>query len=101
MGKTIAWEFDVESNNPCSFCVNYKAPKDCCKEQVKFLKANLDQNLPVTASNIIFSLYAFLPKADFVDFKPRCQNLKYDSFERFLFPRSKINYCVLFCTFLI
>jgi len=102
MGKTIGWDLDLESNASCTGCGMHKnTPKDCCKDQVKVLKTNLDQNLPDNLFSKILLPVAVLPKVYTTDFKQHVQTVNHDSFERFLFPRSKINYCVLYCTFLI
>lgn len=102
MGKTIGWDLDVESNQSCDSCGMHKdAPKDCCRDHVKVLKTGLDQNLPTNYFSKIVLSYALLPKTIPADFHFGFQNVKHDSFERFIFPRNKINYCILYCTFLI
>ena len=102
MGKTIAWDLNINSKNSCGGCgINKNIPKKCCNDQVKVLKTDLDQNLPANYFSKIVLSYALLPKTIPADFHFGFQNVKHDSFDRFIFPRNKINYCILYCTFLI
>jgi hypothetical protein len=102
MGKTTGWELNIESSQSCFACgVHKDTPKDCCRDQVTVLKSNLDQRLPVNSFDKIFLSGVFLSKVAHSDFQTAFQNVKHDSFERFIFPRSKIDYCILHCTFLI
>lgn len=102
MGKTTGWDLDIESNQSCDSCGMHKdAPKNCCRDQVKVLKTGFDQNLPANYFSKIVLNYILLPKAITADFQSGFPNIKHDSFERFIFPRNKINYSILYCTFLI
>jgi len=102
MGKIIAWDLNINSENCCANCGNNKdVPKKCCNDQVKVLKTNLDQNLPVNSPSKIILANAILPKIVYPDFHRDFQNVKHNSSEFSLFPRSSINYCALYCTFLI
>lgn len=102
MGETIGWDLNIEQGNICSDCGMHKnAPQDCCKDQVKVLKTNSDQGLPVISLSKIALANVILSKIISPDFYRGFKNLKYNSSEFSLFPRSKINYCTLYCTFLI
>ena len=102
MGKTIGWELTIESGNSCVNCgMDKDGSKDCCKDHVKVLKTNLDQNLPVNSHSKIVFANAILPKIVYPDFHLDFQNIKHNSSEFSSFPRGKINYCALYCTFLI
>lgn len=102
MGKAIAWDLNMNSKNSTdNCCINHNIPKKCCNDEVKVLKTDLDQNLPVNSYSKIALSEAILSERFYADFHPVLQNVKHDSSDRFLFPRSKINYCVLYCTFLI
>ena len=102
MGKTIGWDVNIESGNSCSNCGMHKnLPKDCCNDHVKVLKTTLDQNLPATSQNNLAFANAILPNIIYTDFHPVFKNVMNSSSDVFLFARSKINYCVLYCTFRI
>ena len=102
MGKTIGWDVNIESGNSCSNCGMHKnLPKDCCNDHVKIFKTTLDQNLPVITHSDLTIGNAILPKIVYPDFKPAFKNVKNSSSQYFTFARSKINYCALYCTFLI
>ncbi len=83
-------------------CIHKNAPKDCCKDHVKVLKVQNDQNLP----NAYFSkiiLQNALP-VDYFSFSSSVfinnKNKKPESYTPSL-RSSKISYCILYCTFLI
>ena len=102
MGKTIAWDLNINSKNSCGGCgINKNIPTKCCNDQVKVLKTDLDQNLPVNSQSKIILANAILPKIVYRDFHRNFQNVKHNYSEFSLFPRSKINYCVFYCIFLI
>ena len=102
MDKIVAWKVNVESENPCMNCGKHnEVPKDCCTDYVKIVKSTLVQNLPGDTYHKIEILPVTLPKAIFTNFNPLSLNVKHNSAERFIFPRSHLNYCAVLCTFLI
>lgn len=103
MGKTIAWDVMENEGNSCAKCGMHKnAPTDCCKDHVKVLKVQNDQNLP----NVYFSkitLQSALP-VDYFSFASSVFiNSENKTAESYTPPlrSSKISYCILYCTFLI
>ena len=101
MGKTIGWEINIESNS-CGNCKEHKNfSHRCCKDEVKILKSTLDQNLPANFYAKIIPGDFIVPKAYYACFKSTFEKAKHDSSERFIFPPNKIDYSVLYCTFLI
>ncbi len=102
MGKTIGWDVNIESGSSCMNCGMHKnLPKDCCNDHVKVLKTTLDQNLPATTHSSFSFANALVTEIVYSDFQPALKNAKNSSSEVFRFARSKIYYCVLYCTFLI
>jgi hypothetical protein len=102
MGKTIGWDVNIESGNSCDNCGMHKnLPKDCCNDQAKVLKTIIDQNLPATFHSSLAFANAILPHTDNAAVRPGFKNINNSPSEFFLLARSKINYCVLYCTFLI
>lgn len=102
MGKTIGWDINIESGNSCTNCGMHKnLPKDCCNDHIKVLKTTFDQNLPATSHSNLAVANAILPNVVYTDFQPAFKTVKNSPAELFTFARSKINYCVLYCTFLI
>jgi hypothetical protein len=103
MGKTIAWDLIENEGNSCAKCGMHKnAPHDCCKDHVKVLKISNDQNLP----NAYFSkiiLHDALPADHFSFSSSLVTNGENKTAESYTPPHrsSKINYCILYCTFLI
>lgn len=103
MGKTIAWDIVENEGNLCATCGMHKnAPNDCCKDHVKVLKIHNDQNLPNANFNKV-TLQQALP-VDYFSFSSSVvTNGKNETDESYTPPlrSSKINYCILYCTFLI
>lgn len=103
MGKTIAWDVIENEGNSCTKCGMHKnAPNDCCKDHVKVLKVQNDQNIPnAYHSNVV--LQAALPVEYFNLLTPVLFTSDKKTAESYIpsGQSSKINYCILYCTFLI
>ncbi len=103
MGKTIAWDIIENEGNSCAKCGMHKnAPNDCCKDHVKVLKIHNDQNLPNACFSKI-TLHNALPVDHFSFPSPILTNGENKTDESYTPPHrsSKVNYCILYCTFLI
>lgn len=102
MGKTIAWSLMEREQNKCTKCgMHANASNDCCKDHVKVLKVHNDPNLPESYFNKILLSNTALPGIFHADFRYHFSTEKIKSFESFTSSRSKINCCILFCSFLI
>ena len=102
MGKTIDWDLSGDERNKCEKCGMHKnAANDCCQDHVKIVKVRNDQNLPVSFfSNVFFS--PALPAPVYSFYQVRLFNCENKSIESHTLTRSsKINYNILYCTFLI
>ena len=103
MGKTIAWELLENEGSACAKCGMHKnAPTDCCKDHVKVLKVQSDQNVPNAYHAKVNLESALLPA--YINFSSPVlvgsarQAAAYHTPP----PRSsKISYCILYCNFLI
>ncbi len=102
MGKTIEWDLKGDENNKCDKCGMHKnAANDCCQDHVKMIKMQNDQNIPGTFfSKIFFSTSIPTPVYSFYTLR------LFGSWNKLieshtLSRSSKINYCILYCNFLI
>ncbi len=101
MGKTIAWDIKENEGSKCTKCGMHKnAPNDCCKDHVKVLKVQNDQNL--TKINFERDFIPGLLPQKFLSFSDRLvYNFKKNT-QSYTPPlSSKTDYCILYCTFLI
>jgi len=102
MGKTIEWDLQGDEGHNCEKCGMHKnAANDCCQDHVKMVKMQNDQNIPGTFfSKIILS--PALPAAVYSFYSGRLFRSENKLIESRTLTRSrKIDYCILFCTFLI
>jgi hypothetical protein len=102
MGKTIAWSLIEKDGNKCDKCGMHKnTTNDCCSSHIKVLKVHNDQNLPQVFFQKLFLTNAFLPKT--FDANKQDQFLETETKDPATFTplRSPINFCILYCTFLI
>jgi hypothetical protein len=103
MGKRIAWDIIENEGNSCTKCGTHKnAPNDCCKDHVKVLKIHNDQNLPNAWLSKIILHDAF--PVDYFSFSSFALITNENKTAESYTPphrSSKINYCILYCTFLI
>jgi hypothetical protein len=103
MGKTIAWDLKANENNTCTKCGMHKdASGHCCNDQVKVLKIQDDHQLPIAFLKQIQVPIIALPVTSFVMPEPKLLSVTNEDSSSFTSLRSsKINYCILYCTFLI
>ena len=103
MGKTIAWDLKANENNTCTKCGMHKdASGHCCEDHVKVLKIQDDHQLPIAFLKQIQVPIIALPVASFVMSEPKLLSVTNEDSSSFTSLRSsKINYCILYCTFLI
>jgi hypothetical protein len=102
MGKTIAWSLVEKDGNKCEKCgMHNEAANDCCSSHIKVLKIHNDQNLPEAFFQKIFFTSAFLPKTFSLNKQNKFLETQPKFPESYTALRSKINYCILYCTFLI
>ena len=101
MGKTIAWDIKENEGSKCTKCGMHKnAPNDCCKDHVKILKVQSDQNLTKISFDRDF-IPGLLPQK-FDLFADRIVDHFNTNAQSYTPPLgSKTDYCVLYCTFLI
>ncbi len=103
MGKRLQWDLKADESDKCAKCGMHKNERnDCCKDHVKVLKVQNDQQLPENFFKNIFSADAALPAAFYIlpkqnFFSPR------NKINHYKYPPSgsKTSYCILYCTFLI
>lgn len=102
MGKTIEWDLKGDEGNKCAKCGMHKnAANDCCQDHVKMIKLQNEQNLPVTFFSKILSQSA-LPAPAYSFHSIRLYSSENRSIESHTLTRSsKVNYCILYCTFLV
>jgi len=102
MGKTIEWDLQADEGHKCEKCGMHKnAANDCCQDHVKMIKNQNDQNIPGTFFSKIF-LSPALPAPVYYFYSSRLFSSENKSTESHTLWRSgKINYCILYCTFLI
>ena len=102
MGKTIAWDIIENEGSSCSKCGMHKnASGDCCNDHVKVLKVHNDQNVPVANFGKVL-LPGTLPSPGYSFSQPvlfLSENKTTESFAPFR--SGKLDYCILYCTFLI
>jgi hypothetical protein len=103
MGKTIAWDLKANENNTCTKCGMHKdASGHCCDDHVKVLKIQDDHQLPIAFLKQIQVPIIALPVTSFVMPEPKLLSVTNEDSSSFTSLRSsKINYCILYCTFLI
>jgi hypothetical protein len=103
MGKTIAWDLKANENNTCTKCGMHKnAPDHCCNDHVKVLKIQDGHQLPIAFLKQLQVPIIALPVAGFAMPKPNLISaINETSLNLTPLRSSKLNYCILFCTFLI
>jgi hypothetical protein len=102
MGKTIAWSLIEKDGNKCEKCGMHKnTTNDCCSSHIKVLKVHNDQNLPQVFFQKLFLTNAFLPKTFDANKQDQFLEPKTKDPATFTPLRSPINFCILYCTFLI
>jgi hypothetical protein len=102
MGKTIEWDLQGDEGHKCEKCGMHKnAANDCCHDHVKMVKMQNDQNIPATFFSKVF-LSPALPTPVYSVYSSRLFSSETKSIEsRILTKSGEIDYCILFCTFLI
>ena len=102
MGKTIEWSLVEKDGNKCEKCgMHNNAANDCCSSHIKVLKVHNDQNLPEVFFQKLFFANAFLPQTFSANKQDEFSETQTENPESFTPLRSKINFCILYCTFLI
>lgn len=101
MGNTIGLSLLEKDSQKCNKCGMHKnASHDCCSSQVKVFKIHNDQNL----SQNNFSKFindALVPKISSLEFASHFSTTSFKTFASPILARSKISFCVLYCSFLI
>ena len=88
--------------NKCEKCgMHNNAKNDCCSSHIKVLKVHNDQNLPEAFCQKLFSSNAFLPKTFIASKQIELLESSNKNPESYTPLRSKTNFCILYCTFLI
>jgi hypothetical protein len=101
MGKTVAWSLVDKENNKCEKCGMHKSTNDCCSNHIKVLKVHNDQNLPEVFFHKFFLSDTFLPETFSLNKQDEFLQIQTTRPESFTPLRNTINFCILYCTFLI
>ncbi len=102
MGKTIGWSLIEKDANKCEKCgMHNNAANDCCSSHIKVLKIRNDQTLPEVIFQKTCFASAFLPKTFSLNTHDTLLETQTKIPESYTPLRSKIDFCVLYCTFLM
>ena len=101
MGKTIGWSILEKKADKCDKCgMHDNSAKNCCTGNIKVLKVHTDQNLPELFHSNIFSPVAILTATTYFSknlfVKSQVEKTSYSSR-----PPPNVDFCVLYCTFII
>ncbi len=101
MGKTVAWSLVEKDGNKCEKCGMHNNANDCCSSHFKVLKVHNDQNLPEVFFQKLFVANALLPEPFSAIKQDEFLDTETKNPKSYTPLRSRTDFCILYCTFLI